>query len=219
MFAGLTCILHAGLYQGIHTIVLPKFSIEAFCSLVQKHKISFVFVVPPMVLLLAKHECVTRYDLSSIRMMNSGAAPLTRELVEANHKRTGTKVKQGYGLSETSPTTHTQLWDDWDTRIGSVGKLVPNMEAKYMTPSNENLSEEPAEKATGEVGELYVKGPNTFLGYWKKPAETRDCLSEDGWFRTGDVGYQDNEGNFFITDRVSTNIPTFPIPFVKSNFT
>lgn len=201
---GLTCIVHAGIYQGITNVVLPKFSIEAFCSTVQKYKITFVFVVPPMVLLLAKHECVIKYDLSSVRMMNSGAAPLTRALVEANFKRTGTKVKQGYGLSETSPTTHTQMWSDWDRHVGSVGRLVPNMEAKYMAPSNEDASGgEPAEKAAGEVGELYLRGPNIFLGYWKKPAETRDCLSEDGWFRTGDVGYQDKEGNFFITDRVS----------------
>ncbi|KAL9616469.1 MAG: hypothetical protein Q9160_008664 [Pyrenula sp. 1 TL-2023] len=199
---GLTCILHASVYQGMYTVILPKFSIEAFCSLVQKHRITFVFVVPPMVLLLAKHECVSKYDLSSIRMMNSGAAPLTKELVEANFKRTSTKVKQGYGLSETSPTTHSQLWGDWDTKIGSVGKLMPNMQAKYMTPSSETSDGEPVEKAAGEAGELYLKGPNVFLGYWKKPAETRDCLSEDGWFRTGDVGYQDKEGNFFITDRV-----------------
>lgn len=155
-----------------------------------------------MVLLLAKHECVSKYDLSSIRMMNSGAAPLTKELVEANFKRTSTKVKQGYGLSETSPTTHSQLWGDWDTKTGSVGKLMPNMQAKYMTPSSETSDGDPVEKAAGEVGELYLKGPNVFLGYWKKPAETRDCLSEDGWFRTGDVGYQDKEGDFFITDRV-----------------
>ncbi|KAL9113739.1 MAG: hypothetical protein Q9227_002184 [Pyrenula ochraceoflavens] len=199
---GLTCIIHGGIWSGTHTVILPKFSIEAFCATIQNFKITFVFIVPPMAILLSKHESIPNYDLSSIRMMNSGAAPLTREVVETCYKRTGVKVKQGYGLSETSPTSHTQQWDEWDRIIGSVGKLHPNMQAKYMTPSNEASTGEPQEKAVGEIGELYMKGPNIFLGYWKKPAETRDCLSEDGWFRTGDVGYQDKDGNFFITDRV-----------------
>ena len=88
---------------------MPKFEIEKFCAIVQNQKITFAYVVPPLVLLLSKHPVVDKYDLSSLRMMNSGAAPLTREIVDALHKRLKVPVKQGYGLSETSPTTHTQV--------------------------------------------------------------------------------------------------------------
>ena len=87
---------------------MPKFDLEDFCKFIQELKITFAYVVPPIVLLLSKHPLVSNYDLSSIRMMNSGAAPLTRELVDAVHDRLKIPVKQGYGLSETSPTTHTQ---------------------------------------------------------------------------------------------------------------
>lgn len=180
-------------------MVMERFDIEKWCAHVQNYRITFSYVVPPVVLLLSKHPIVDKYDLSSLRMMNSGAAPLTRELVEAVYARIKCGIKQGYGLSETSPTTHTQPWEEWRTSIGSVGKLLPNMEAKYMTmPEDES---EPCEVSVGEVGELYMKGPNIFQGYHNNPAATADCLT-DGWFRTGDVGYQDKNGNFYITDRV-----------------
>ena len=106
---GLTCIVHQSLYSGLTTIVMAKFDVEQFCSAIQKHKITFAYVVPPVVLLLSKHPIVDKYDLTSLRMLNSGAAPLTRELVDAVYKRLKVPIKQGYGLSETSPTTHTQV--------------------------------------------------------------------------------------------------------------
>lgn len=174
---------------------MPKFDLEDFCRFIQDLKVTFAYVVPPIVLLLSKHPLVSKYDLSSIRMMNSGAAPLTRELVEAVHGRLGIPVKQGYGLSETSPTTHTQPWADWDKTIGSVGLLLPYQTAKYM-------SAEEKEMPVGEVGELWIKGPNVFKGYLNNPEGTAHALTADGYFKTGDVGYQDKDGNFYITDRV-----------------
>lgn len=197
---GLTCLITQALYKGYHLIVMSKFDIEKWCSHVQNYRVTFSYIVPPVVLLLGKHPAVDKYDLSSLRMMNSGAAPLTQELVEAVYSRIKVGIKQGYGLSETSPTTHSQRWEDWREHIGSVGRLMPNMEAKYMTMPEDGS--EPREVATGEVGELYLRGPNVFLGYHQNPEATKECLSADGWFRTGDVGYQDSEGNFFITDRV-----------------
>ena len=90
-------------------VVMSKFSLEDFCRVVQDHKITFVYLVPPVVLMLSKHPIIDKYDLSSIRMMNSGAAPLTKEIQKAVWDRLKIPVKQGYGLSETSPTTHTQV--------------------------------------------------------------------------------------------------------------
>ena len=108
-FLGLNSQVHQAVYSGLTTIVMPKFELEKFCSHVQNYKITFAYIVPPIVLLLGKHPAVDKYDLSSLRMLNSGAAPLTHELVEAVYKRLKVPIKQGYGLSETSPTTHTQV--------------------------------------------------------------------------------------------------------------
>ena len=111
---GLTCLVHQSLFSGLTLIVMPKFDLEKFCSTIQKEKITFAYVVPPIILLLGKHPIIDKYDLSSLRMMNSGAAPLTRELVDQVYKRLKVPIKQGYGLSETSPTTHTQVNDFHD---------------------------------------------------------------------------------------------------------
>lgn len=174
---------------------MPKFDLEDFCRFTQELKITFVYLVPPIIVLLGKHPIVSKYDLSSIRMMNSGAAPLTKELVDAVYSRLKVPIKQGYGLSETSPTTHTQPWEDWNRTIGSVGTLLPYQEAKYMSPDEKELS-------PGEVGELWLKGPNIFKGYLNNPEATANALTPDGYFKTGDVGYQDKDGHFYITDRI-----------------
>jgi acyl-CoA synthetase (AMP-forming)/AMP-acid ligase II len=192
---GLTCLIHQSIFSGLQLVVMPKFDLEDFCRIIQEHKVTFAYVVPPVILLLSKHPVVSKYDLSTVRMMNSGAAPLTRDLVDSVYNRLKIPVKQGYGLSETSPTTHTQPWSDWNKTIGSVGTLLPYQTAKYM-------SAEEKEVAPGEVGELWIKGPNVFKGYLNNPEGTAHALTKDGYFKTGDVGYQDKEGNFYITDRV-----------------
>lgn len=117
---------------GIQTVVMPKFDLERFCQLVQEHKISVTYVPPPIVLGLAKHPVVSKYDMSSIRFLNCAAAPLTRELVEELWQRLKIPVKQGYGLSETSPAAVLQMLDEFGKFVGSVGKLIPNMTAKII---------------------------------------------------------------------------------------
>ncbi len=174
---------------------MTKFDLEKFCATIQREKVTFAYIVRPVVLLLGKHPIVDKYNLSSLRMLSSGAAPLTRELVDAVHARLKVPIKQGYGLSETSPTTHAQPWNLWYSTIGSVGMLLPNQSAKYMSPEGQELP-------VGETGELWVKGPNVFKGYHNNPEGTRNALTDDGYFKTGDVGHQDKDGNFYITDRV-----------------
>ena len=109
IFSGLNCLVHQCLYSGLTLVVMSNFSIEKFCFNIQRYNITFAYVVPPVVLLLGKNPAVDEYDLSSLRMLNCGAAPLTRELVETVYKRIKVPVKQGYGLSESSPSTHTQV--------------------------------------------------------------------------------------------------------------
>jgi 4-coumarate--CoA ligase len=164
------------MYCGLELIVMAKFDLAKFCAHVQKYKCTFSYIVPPVVLLLGKSNIVEHYDLSSMRMMNSGAAPLTKELVDAVYNRLKIPIKQGYGLSETSPTTHIQPWDRWLKTCGSVGTLLPNQTAKYMSP-------EEKEVPAGETGELWIKGPNIFMGYLNNPEGTKNALTDDGYFK------------------------------------
>ena len=120
-------IIHQSLFAGITAVVMERFDLEKYCQVVQEEKITYSYVVPPIILLLAKHPCVSKYDLSSLRMLNCGAAPLTKDLVEALYKRAQIPVKQAYGMTELSPTTHIQGWTDWKVYIGSVGRLLPSM--------------------------------------------------------------------------------------------
>lgn len=174
---------------------MSKYDLKKFCFYIQEYRITMAYVVPPVVLQLAKDPVVAQFDLSSLRMMSSGAAPLAKDLVDAVYQRLQVPIKQGYGLSETSPTTHSQPWDTWDKYVGSVGPLLANQSIKYM-------SDDESELPVGATGELWIKGPNVFKGYLNNPEGTRNALTADGYFKTGDVGHQDKDGNLYITDRV-----------------
>lgn len=192
---GLTVCIFQCAFNGWQLIVMPRFDIDKACQLIQDYKITYAYVPPPVVLALGKHPAVSKYDLTSIKLLNSGAAPLTHELTEAVWNRLKIPVKQGYGLSETSPVTHTQLPDEWAKFAGSVGKLVSNMEAKIVDENGKEVPE-------GEEGELWVKGPNVFLGYLDLPDKTKDTFSEDGYFKTGDIFKRDKYGNYYCVDRL-----------------
>lgn len=152
---GLTGLVHQPLHRGIELVVMPAFDLKKFCAGVQEHKITFIYVAPPVIVRLARDPVVSDYDLSSVRMITCGAAPLTQELVDSVHKRLNIKINQAYGLSETSPMTHTQPWDEWYDSVGSVGKMFPNMWAKYVDPEGKEVG-------ANEVGELWMAGPNIF---------------------------------------------------------
>lgn len=138
-YKGLSVALNVTMRTGSKIIVMPKFDLERACQLIEKHNITFMYVPPPIVLALGKHPIVDKYDMTSVRWINSGAAPLGADLVEAVWNRLKIGVKQGYGLSETSPATHTQLTDEWRKFQGSVGRLLPNMEAKIVDEAGNEL--------------------------------------------------------------------------------
>lgn len=187
-------------------VVMARFDLQRWCEIVQQHRITFSYVVPPVVLALSKNPIVSNYDLRSLRMLNSGAAPLSRELAETLYARLGVGVTQGYGLSETSPLLHVVPWDRWLSHLGSAGILVPNLEIKFLSiPDDGNDKAErhelPIPGTPDTAGEICVRGPNVFVGYLNNPEATAACLTPDGWFHTGDVGYQDADGHLYITDR------------------
>ncbi|KAB5580725.1 hypothetical protein GE09DRAFT_1083362 [Coniochaeta sp. 2T2.1] len=193
---GLMCGILASLYLGVELVVLERFDLETALRTIQDKGCTFAYVPPPIILAFGKSPLVDKYDLSSLKVLHSGAAPLTRELTEAVWRRLGVAVKQGFGLSETGSVTHVQSWDEWGKYMGSVGKLVPNMEARIVD------DETGKEVGEGEPGELWLRGPNIFVGYYKQPERTAEAFAEGGWFRTGDVFRRDKWGNYYCVDRL-----------------
>jgi 4-coumarate--CoA ligase len=152
---GLTGLVHQPLHRGIELVVMPAFDLKKFLDAVQNHKITFIYVAPPVIVRLARDPMDEKYDLSSVRMITCGAAPLTQELVDTVYEKFKIKINQAYGLSETSPMTHTQPWDEWYDSVGSVGKMFPNMTAKYVDPEGNEVE-------ANQPGELWLAGPNVF---------------------------------------------------------
>ncbi|GAA5798021.1 hypothetical protein HPULCUR_003419 [Helicostylum pulchrum] len=191
---GLTAILHTALYWGLPVYILPRFDLVKFCETVQNHKISFAPLVPPIYLLLAKHDLISKYDLSSLKIGISGAAPLSADLSRAVKARLPHFIiKQGYGLTETSPSAIVEPTDR--TIDGSTGILLANMLAKI-------VDDQGNEVAQGERGELWLKGPNIMKGYINNPEATADCIDSEGYFHTGDVALVDKDEHFYIVDRI-----------------
>lgn len=192
---GLTCIMQQCLKLQIQLVVHQAFDLERFLQSVQKYRITFCHLVPPIILRLAKDPLVQKYDISSLRMINSGAAPLSASLAQEAVEKTKVPIKQGYGLTETSPTSNSQTWAGWKTSIGSVGGLGANFLAKIVADDERELG-------PGEDGEIWFKGPSIMQGYLNNPTATKNALTSDGYFKTGDVGHFDKENNLYITDRL-----------------
>ena len=193
---GLTVILNVALKSGVTLVTLPRFELDGFLRALAQHRITHAFCVPPIVLALAKHPSVAEHDLSSLRLVFSGAAPLDDGLARACSERLGVLVTQGYGMTETSPVTHLVPNDPARAKAGSVGPVVQNTECKVADVATG------APLGAGERGEICVRGPQIMKGYLNNPDATAAMIDREGWLHTGDIGYADEEGYFFIVDRV-----------------
>ncbi|MGH2819050.1 MAG: 4-coumarate--CoA ligase family protein [Actinomycetota bacterium] len=192
---GMTVIMNNALHLGATVVTMPRFDLADFLRTMQDHAVTRAYLVPPIVLALAKHPIVDRYDLSSLTRILSGAAPLGPELAGACGQRLGCEVTQGYGLTETSPVTHTIPEERGTNRPGSVGPPIPNTECKVVD------IESGSELGPNETGEVWIRGPQVMQGYLNNPEATARTI-DDGWLRTGDIGYADEDGYFFIVDRL-----------------
>ncbi|HEX8053577.1 MAG TPA: 4-coumarate--CoA ligase family protein [Thermoleophilaceae bacterium] len=192
---GMVVIMNQGLRAGATIVTMPRFDLDQFLELIQEHRITRAYVVPPIALALAKHPAVDNYELGSITGIMSGAAPLGGELAQAVAKRLDCTVIQGYGLTETSPVTHC-IRPSGENRPGSIGQALPNTECRLVDP------ETGADAQAGERGELWIRGPQVMKGYLNNDEATSHTVDEDGWLHTGDIGVVDEDGFFTIVDRL-----------------
>ena len=193
---GLTVLLNISLHRGDTVITMPRFDLEQFLQLLQQHGVTRAYLVPPIVLALAKHPLVEKYNLGALRSINSGAAPLGGNVEQACGDRLNCFVAQGYGLTETSPVVSTTPIDPAVRRAGSAGLLIPNTECKVVDPASG------AELEANQQGEVCVRGPQVMKGYLNQPAATSAMLEPEGWLHTGDIGMVDQDGYLFIVDRL-----------------
>jgi acyl-CoA synthetase (AMP-forming)/AMP-acid ligase II len=194
---GLGVIMNYALSRGATLVVFQRFDLEQYLSAIQTHRITFSHLVPPILVALAKHPLVDQYDVSSLEGIMSGAAPLGGELAHAVEKRLGCVVGQGYGLTETSPVTHTAP----NQRIGqtphdAIGPSLPNTEIMIVDVGTGQAL------GPGEPGEVWIRGPQVMMGYLGHPGATGVTIDKDGWLHTGDIGTVDEHGLCRIVDRV-----------------
>jgi 4-coumarate--CoA ligase len=191
---GMTVLMNLYLASGAVQVTLPRFELEAALRLIAEHRMRHLFVAPPVVLALAKHPLVEKFDLSGLEFVLSGAAPLGAELAAACAARIGSETVQGYGMTEMSPVSH--FTAPGRNRPGASGPQVANTECRLVDP------ETGEDCAEGEPGELWVRGPQVMKGYHGNPAATAATLTADGWLRTGDLAAIDADGYMTIVDRV-----------------
>ena len=191
---GIMAFLTFGLIRGAKVVTLPRFELEQYLALVQAHQPPVLHLVPPILLALAKYP--GRLELPRVEAALSGAAPLSAELAAEFKRRTGVMVYQVYGLTEVAGASHLGSRCASSNTPGSIGRLIGNCEARLVSP------ETGADVPVGERGELWVRGPFVMKGYFENPEATAQTLDGEGWLHTGDVATLDEEGNFFIVDRL-----------------
>ncbi|KAH7224374.1 uncharacterized protein BKA55DRAFT_599329 [Fusarium redolens] len=189
------CILNVK--RGCTTVVMPKFDLKSFLSTIQDFKVTYLIFAPPVVSMLVKSPLVSKYDLSSVKFLVCGAAPLQADVekrLESLFSKTGARSRQGWGMSEATMSISIFGPDEFDPSHGSVGYLVPNMQLQILNEDGRAVSYD-------EEGEAILRGPNMFKGYYKNPAATKDAFTDDGWVKTGDIVKIDKTGLVSIVDR------------------
>jgi len=192
---GMVVIMMLGLANGATIVSMPRFDFDEFLAAVQKYKLTVLPLVPPIVLGMVKSPALAQFDLSSVRLVFSGAAPLGADQARELSEKLSCPVTQGYGMTEASPVTHLSPTRGPTLKFGSAGRVVPNTEVKIVQ------ADAGRELGPNREGELLIRGPQIMKGYLGKPRETADSIDREGWYHTGDVGYVDDDGWFFIVDR------------------
>ncbi|WP_406175772.1 AMP-binding protein [Streptomyces sp. NBC_00996] len=193
---GLTALVNGALLRGATVYVHARFDFDAFLAGLERDRITHAYVAPPVMLALAKQPAVGTVDLSHLRRIICAAAPLDAGVQAAVAGRLGVEVGQGYGMTELSPVSHLHADGNRDEPVACVGHLLPSTQARLVDPVTG------LDVAAGEPGEVWIKGPQVMKGYFGRPQDTDATIDADGWLRTGDIGRVDEDGNWFIVDRL-----------------
>ncbi|MFE3113420.1 AMP-binding protein [Kitasatospora indigofera] len=189
---GLIMVMNASLRQGATVVTMPRFDPQGYLQAIQDHRITRLYVVPTIAVLLARSPLVERFDLSSVRTIVSGGAALDPEIARLCAERLGCRVGQGYGLTE-GLVSFMQVEG---SPAASVGRATPNIEFKIVDIATGRAL------GPGQEGEVLVRGPHVMKGYLDAPEATRDVLEADGFLHTGDLGRADADGELFLVDRI-----------------
>ncbi|KAL2539612.1 4-coumarate--CoA ligase-like 9 [Abeliophyllum distichum] len=183
--------------MGESLVLMEKFDFVKMLDAVEKYKVTYIPVAPPLVVAMSKSDLVTKYDLSSLQILSCGGAPLGKDVSERfNARFPNVEIVQGYGLTESCGGATRMMGADETNRHGSAGRLAENTEAKVVDPvSGEGLP-------PGQRGELWLRGPTIMKGYAGDDAATAATLDSEGWLKTGDLCYFDSDGFLFIVDRL-----------------
>jgi long-chain acyl-CoA synthetase len=191
---GMTACMNLSIYSGSESILLSRFDLEEVLNTIKMEQPTVFPGVPTMYVAITNHPKAEEYGINSIEICNSGSAPMPVELLREFERKTGSKILEGYGLSEAAPTTHCNP-NFAERKPGSVGIGFPSTEYKIV-----DLGSGTEEVPVGELGEVIIKGPQVMKGYWNMPEETANTL-RDGWLYTGDIAKVDAEGYLYIIDR------------------
>ncbi|WP_368077909.1 long-chain fatty acid--CoA ligase [Bacillus sp. NTK074B] len=191
---GMNSCMNLSIYSANEMILLPRFELSEVLLTIKREKPTLFPGVPTMYVAITNHPSAEEYGIRSIKLCNSGSAPMPVELLNQFEKKTGAKILEGYGLSEASPTTHCNPAFA-ERKPGTVGIGLPSTDYKVV-----DLATGTKEVPVGEIGELIIKGPQVMKGYWNLPEETSNALRE-GWLYTGDIARMDDEGYVSIVDR------------------
>lgn len=195
---GMTVMMLSPLTRGSTIYPMLRWEAEGALRLIQKHRISDILCVPTIYIDLLHHPKLKEYDISTLKLCSSGGARMPVPVMEAYEQKLGIQIYEGYGLTETSPVTHTNLAAP-QRRPGSIGWPIEQTECKIADVEGQTLP-------TGEVGELLIRGPQVMKGYHNNPEATRAAIEPDGFFHTGDLAYVDDKGYYYIVDRVKDMI-------------
>nr|UIP35215.1 4-coumarate-CoA ligase 3 [Leucojum aestivum] len=194
---GLSVITYGQLARGNRVVVMGRFEMDLMLRSVERFGVSYLYVVPPVMIALAKMGKVEKYDVSSLRLLGSGAAPLGKDVMEeVSRVFPRAEIVQGYGLTESCGIISLEFFNGGNRQFGSTGHLVSGIESKVV--SVDTLDSLPP----NQLGELCFRGPNIMQGYFNNQQATKLTLDNEGWLHTGDLGYFDDEGQLFVVDRI-----------------